>query len=71
MHEQHLLQLLSRIIEWVDPPDTVSQAIEDGKSERYWLHNHHWDPYTREMQACARIHTDSPHHIIITINYQY
>ncbi|XP_054800845.1 uncharacterized protein LOC129304991 isoform X2 [Prosopis cineraria] len=33
MHEHHLLQLLSGIIEWVDPPDVVSKAIEDGKSE--------------------------------------
>lgn len=34
MHERHLLQLLSGIIEWVDPPDAVSKAIESGKSER-------------------------------------
>jgi len=34
MQEHHLLQLLSGIIQWIDPPDAVSQAIEDGKSER-------------------------------------
>ncbi|CAL0301805.1 unnamed protein product [Lupinus luteus] len=33
MHERHLLQLLSGIVEWVDPPDAVSQAIQCGKSE--------------------------------------
>ncbi|KAF7805232.1 exportin-4 isoform X1 [Senna tora] len=37
MHEHHLLQLLSGIIEWVDPPDAVSKAIEDGKSESEML----------------------------------
>ncbi|KAI4350108.1 hypothetical protein L6164_010625 [Bauhinia variegata] len=37
MHEQHLLQLLSGIIEWVDPPNTVSRAIECGKSESEML----------------------------------
>lgn len=35
MHEHHLLQLLSGIIEWIDPPDAVSRAIESGKSERF------------------------------------
>lgn len=34
MQEHHLLQLLSGILEWVDPPDVVAQAIESGKSER-------------------------------------
>lgn len=34
MHEHHLLPLLSGIIEWIDPPDAVTKAIEDGKSER-------------------------------------
>ncbi|MCH85352.1 exportin-4-like, partial [Trifolium medium] len=33
MHERHLLQLLSGILEWVDPPDAVSKAIENGKSD--------------------------------------
>ncbi|KAG6737412.1 hypothetical protein POTOM_058932 [Populus tomentosa] len=33
MQEHHLLQLLSGIIQWIDPPDAISQAIEDGKSE--------------------------------------
>ncbi|RYR02507.1 hypothetical protein Ahy_B06g081302 isoform B [Arachis hypogaea] len=37
MHEHHLLQLLSGIIEWVDPPDAVSRAIESGKSESEML----------------------------------
>ncbi|KAL3030626.1 hypothetical protein AAZX31_03G230100 [Glycine max] len=37
MHEQHLLQLLSGIIEWVDPPDAVSKAIENGKSDSEML----------------------------------
>ncbi|XP_029124610.1 exportin-4 [Cajanus cajan] len=37
MHEQHLLQLLSGIIEWVDPPDVVSKAIENGKSDSEML----------------------------------
>ncbi|KAK4273593.1 hypothetical protein QN277_021966 [Acacia crassicarpa] len=37
MHEQHLLQLLSGIIEWVDPPDVVSKEIEEGKSESEML----------------------------------
>ncbi|KAH9658948.1 exportin-4 protein [Citrus sinensis] len=35
MQEHHLLQLLSGILEWVDPPDVVAQAIESGKSESY------------------------------------
>jgi len=39
MHEQHLLQLLSGIIEWVDPPDAVSKAIENGKSDRFEGHS--------------------------------
>lgn len=34
MQEHHLQQLLSGILEWVDPPDVVAQAIESGKSER-------------------------------------
>ncbi|XP_014491561.1 exportin-4 isoform X1 [Vigna radiata var. radiata] len=37
MHEQHLLQLLSGIIEWVDPPDAVLKAIENGKSDSEML----------------------------------
>ncbi|KAK7258637.1 hypothetical protein RIF29_24218 [Crotalaria pallida] len=37
MHELHLLQLLSGIVEWVDPPDAVSKAIECGKSESEML----------------------------------
>lgn len=34
MHEHHLLQLLSGIIQWIDPPEAVSKAIECGRSER-------------------------------------
>ena len=34
MHENHLLQLLLGIIQWIDPPDAVSRAIESGKCER-------------------------------------
>lgn len=34
MQGQHLVQLLSGIIEWMDPPLAVSKAIQDGKSER-------------------------------------
>ncbi|KAM5561712.1 hypothetical protein ABKV19_022354 [Rosa sericea] len=37
MHEHHLLQLLSGIIPWIDPPDAVSRAIECGKSESEML----------------------------------
>jgi len=37
MHERHLLQLLSGILEWVDPPDAVSKAIENGKSDRFGM----------------------------------
>lgn len=36
MHEHHLLELLSGIIQWIDPPDAVSKAIECGKSERLY-----------------------------------
>ncbi|KAH0972651.1 hypothetical protein GBA52_024807 [Prunus armeniaca] len=37
MHEHHLLELLSGIIQWIDPPDAVSKAIECGKSESEML----------------------------------
>ncbi|KAL6142910.1 hypothetical protein ACLB2K_061185 [Fragaria x ananassa] len=37
MHEHHLLQLLSGVIQWIDPPDAVSRAIECGKSESEML----------------------------------
>ncbi|KAJ9185793.1 hypothetical protein P3X46_005384 [Hevea brasiliensis] len=37
MQEHHLLQLLSGIIPWIDPPVAVSQAIECGKSESEML----------------------------------
>ncbi|CAI9091488.1 OLC1v1026537C1 [Oldenlandia corymbosa var. corymbosa] len=30
---QHLFQLLCGVIEWIDPPDAVAKAIENGKSE--------------------------------------
>ncbi|KAM3305993.1 exportin-4 isoform X1 [Capsicum chacoense] len=35
--KQHLLHLLSGIIPWIDPPDVVSKAIENGKSESEFL----------------------------------
>ncbi|XP_038877264.1 exportin-4 [Benincasa hispida] len=37
MHENHLLQLLLGIIQWIDPPDSVSKAIENGKCESEML----------------------------------
>ncbi|XP_062143497.1 uncharacterized protein LOC133851185 isoform X2 [Alnus glutinosa] len=37
MHKHHLLQLLSGILEWIDPPDAVSKLIECGKSESEML----------------------------------
>ncbi|PON54527.1 Armadillo-type fold containing protein [Trema orientale] len=37
MHEHHLLLLLSGIIQWIYPPDVVSKAIENGKSESEML----------------------------------
>ncbi|KAK7827203.1 exportin-4 [Quercus suber] len=37
MHEHHLLQLLSGIIEWIDPPEAVAKAIGCGKSESEML----------------------------------
>ncbi|XP_031282100.1 exportin-4 [Pistacia vera] len=37
MQEHHLLQLLSGILPWVDPPDVVAKAIESGKSESEML----------------------------------
>lgn len=32
MQEQHLVQILSGIIQWVNPPDAISEAIEDGRT---------------------------------------
>ncbi|XVE62729.1 hypothetical protein DITRI_Ditri06bG0142700 [Diplodiscus trichospermus] len=37
VQENHLLQLLSGILQWIDPPDAVSKAIEEGKSESEML----------------------------------
>ncbi|KAH7867446.1 hypothetical protein Vadar_033517 [Vaccinium darrowii] len=37
MQDQHLLQLLSGIIQWVSPPDAIAKAIECGKSESEML----------------------------------
>ncbi|XP_010265025.1 PREDICTED: exportin-4 isoform X2 [Nelumbo nucifera] len=31
--QHHLVQMLSGIIQWIDPPDAISSAIECGKSE--------------------------------------
>ncbi|XP_043688810.1 exportin-4 isoform X3 [Telopea speciosissima] len=33
MQEHHLVQMLSGIIQWIHPPDIISAAIENGKSE--------------------------------------
>ncbi|KAK4406164.1 hypothetical protein Sango_0622900 [Sesamum angolense] len=33
MQRQHLLQMLAGIVQWIEPPDTVSKAIKSGKSE--------------------------------------
>ncbi|KAL9165123.1 hypothetical protein ABFS82_06G150000 [Erythranthe guttata] len=33
MQRQHLLQLLAGIVQWMEPPDAVSDAIKSGKSE--------------------------------------
>ncbi|KAJ4968652.1 hypothetical protein NE237_015353 [Protea cynaroides] len=33
MQELHLVQMLSGIIQWIHPPDIISAAIENGKSE--------------------------------------
>ncbi|XP_055828191.1 uncharacterized protein LOC129896345 isoform X2 [Solanum dulcamara] len=35
--KQHLLHLLSGVIPWIDPPDVISKAIENGKSESEFL----------------------------------
>ncbi|KAF8017869.1 hypothetical protein BT93_H2928 [Corymbia citriodora subsp. variegata] len=37
LQEHHLLQLLSGIIPWIEPPDLVSKQIECGKSESEML----------------------------------
>ncbi|GMP21962.1 hypothetical protein CsSME_00000164 [Camellia sinensis var. sinensis] len=37
MQEQHLLQLLAGILQWINPADVVSKAIECGKSESEML----------------------------------
>ncbi|XVF57114.1 hypothetical protein PTKIN_Ptkin06aG0177700 [Pterospermum kingtungense] len=37
MLENHLLQLLSGILQWIDPPYAVTKAIEEGKSESEML----------------------------------
>ncbi|XP_022719062.1 exportin-4-like isoform X4 [Durio zibethinus] len=37
MQENHMLQLLSGILQWIDPPDVVSKAIEEGKCESEML----------------------------------
>lgn len=33
MQGQHLLQLLSGVVEWIDPPDAVAKSIQNGKSD--------------------------------------
>ncbi|XP_020531043.1 exportin-4 isoform X2 [Amborella trichopoda] len=37
MQEQHMLLLLAGIIQWIDPPDTILNAITYGKSESEML----------------------------------
>ncbi|KAL5998716.1 hypothetical protein ACLOJK_009661 [Asimina triloba] len=37
MQERHLLQMLSGIIQWIDPPDAILTAIRSGKSESEML----------------------------------
>ncbi|CAN0830600.1 xpo4 [Linum grandiflorum] len=37
MQENHLVQLLSGMMHWIDPPDTIAQAIESGRSESEML----------------------------------
>ncbi|CAN1131952.1 xpo4, partial [Linum perenne] len=37
MQENHLVQLLSGIMHWIDPPHTIAQAIESGRSESEML----------------------------------
>lgn len=33
--EKHLLQMLSGVIQWIDPPDVAFEAVRRGKSERF------------------------------------
>ncbi|KAI7987379.1 hypothetical protein LOK49_LG13G00398 [Camellia lanceoleosa] len=51
MQEQHLLQLLAGILQWINPPDVVSKAIECGKSESEMLDD------CRALSAIASIVT--------------
>ncbi|KAF6154764.1 hypothetical protein GIB67_032376 [Kingdonia uniflora] len=37
VHEQHLLQILSGVMQWIDPPDAISNAIECGRTESEML----------------------------------
>lgn len=37
MQDQHLLQMLSGIIQWINPPDDIAAAINSGISERLSL----------------------------------
>ncbi|KAM7250286.1 hypothetical protein ACFE04_022169 [Oxalis oulophora] len=37
MQQHHLLQLLASVVQWIDPPDVVSNAIQNGKSESEML----------------------------------
>ncbi|RWR81133.1 exportin-4 isoform X1 [Cinnamomum micranthum f. kanehirae] len=37
MQDQHLLQMLTGIIQWIDPPDGISAAINNGRSESEML----------------------------------
>ncbi|KAK9137879.1 hypothetical protein Sjap_008473 [Stephania japonica] len=37
IQEQHLLQILSCLVQWICPPDTITAAINSGKSESEFL----------------------------------
>ncbi|XP_071934674.1 uncharacterized protein [Coffea arabica] len=41
MQGQHLLQLLSGVVEWIDPPDAVAKSIQNGKSDSELLDGCH------------------------------
>ncbi|KAI4370235.1 hypothetical protein MLD38_018605 [Melastoma candidum] len=53
LHEHHLLQLLSGVIKWIDPPDAVSKEIESGKSSSELLDG------CRALYAMATVTTPS------------
>lgn len=34
---KHLIQILSAIMPWVEPPDVIAASIRSGGSERFFL----------------------------------